>query len=117
VGDVHEISQFVYACDRRLRLTAQEAVPVVNIIHPERGIIGEQGGASRDCPGLLRGPDLCPGQRLSDDVVQGYGVHVTAGDLLAIIETPDLDQELAQAQANLAVRPHPTSATAASAPR
>jgi RND family efflux transporter MFP subunit len=31
------------------------------------------------------------------------GAHVTAGDLLATIETPDLDQELAQAKADLAV--------------
>ena len=45
------------------------------------------------------------------------GAHVTAGQTLAIIDTPDLDQQLAQAQANLATAETNARLAAATAQR
>jgi multidrug resistance efflux pump len=46
--------------------------------------------------------DLCPRQRLPRGWNVDIGTSVKAGKLLATIETPDLDQQLLQAQAELA---------------
>jgi membrane fusion protein, multidrug efflux system len=82
--------------------TADEAVPTVSLVRP---------GADMDAGGLV-----LPGQvRAFFDApiharVSGYlkawyddiGAKVKAGQVLAIIDTPDLDQQLAQARADLA---------------
>lgn len=89
--------------DRALvQWTNQQAVPTValaNIVH---------GGASQSLrlPGNIQPYNKAAiyarvsGYLKSWD--QDIGAHVTAGQLLASIDTPDLDQQLAQAKANLA---------------
>lgn len=83
------------------RWTAEQAVPSVSVIVPQRG-----GSA---------GPLVLPGDikawyeapiyaRVSGYLQQWYfdfGAHVTRGQVLATIETPDLDAQLAAAQADL----------------
>jgi RND family efflux transporter MFP subunit len=91
------------AAEARLeRVTEQAAIPSVNVIHPQPG---------------RRTPELVlPGntQAFIDSPIyartNGYlkrwyvdiGVRVSKGQLLAEIETPELDQQLRQAQAELA---------------
>ena len=52
--------------------------------------------------GLHRGADLCAHQRLSQSWYTDIGTHVKKGQLLAEIETPEVDRQLSQAQADLA---------------
>jgi RND family efflux transporter MFP subunit len=82
--------------------TLADMVPTVDIVMPQGGGEGE---------GLV-----LPGEVQADDVaaiharVSGYlkhwyvdiGAHVKAGQVLADIDTPELDQQLEQAKANLA---------------
>jgi RND family efflux transporter MFP subunit len=89
--------------DSLAQLTVREAVPVVDVIQPERGVAGEQ----MTLPGTVQAYFQAPiYARVSGYLNMWYkdiGAPVTTGELLATIETPDLDQELAQAKADLAV--------------
>jgi RND family efflux transporter MFP subunit len=85
------------------QLTAQEAIPTVTVIHPEQGITGQQVALPGTIQPYFEAPIYA---RVSGYLKMWYtdiGAHVKAGELLATIETPDLDQELAQAKANLGV--------------
>jgi RND family efflux transporter MFP subunit len=89
--------------DNLAQLTAREAEPTVDVIHPQRGVTGEQVVLPGTIQAYFEAPTYA---RVSGYLKMWYkdiGAHVTAGELLATIETPDLDQELAQAKANLAV--------------
>jgi RND family efflux transporter MFP subunit len=89
--------------DQLVQLTRRESVPVVEVVQPQRGVAGEQ----LTLPGTVQAWFQAPTYaRVSGYLKMWYkdiGAHVTAGELLATIETPDLDQELAQAKADLAV--------------
>ena len=80
---------------------SQLAVPTVSVVMPAPGKPGE---------GLVLPAEIRPWREASiyarangylKDRVADIGAHVKAGQLLAEIETPDLDQQLAQAQAQL----------------
>ena len=84
-----------------VQLAAQQALPVVKIIHPT----SQSGAVELVLPGTLQA-------FYSASVysrVSGYlkkwtvdiGASVKTGQLLATIETPELDQQLKQSQANL----------------
>ena len=83
-------------------LTRQQAIPTVALVRPESG----GGAASLVLPGTIQ-PffDAQIHARVNGYLKLWYtdiGVHVKAGQLLAVIDTPDLDQQLARAQADLA---------------
>lgn len=84
-------------------LTADEAVPTVALIKPVRGVTGQ----TIDLPGRIDAYFQAPiYARVSGYLKMWYkdiGAQVHKGDLLALIETPDLDQELAKAKADLGV--------------
>jgi RND family efflux transporter MFP subunit len=89
--------------DRLVTLTAAEAVPVVRIVHPVVGVSGEHLVLPGNVDAFFQAPIYA---RVSGYLKMWYkdiGARVKAGDLLATIETPDLDQELAQAKANLGI--------------
>jgi RND family efflux transporter MFP subunit len=92
-----------YSEDRLVQLTAQEAVPTVDVIHPERGVTGEQLVLPGTIDAFFAAPIYARVSGYLKMWYQDIGAHVKAGELLATIETPDLDQELAQAKANLGV--------------
>ncbi|WP_323121405.1 efflux RND transporter periplasmic adaptor subunit [Burkholderia alba] len=80
-------------------LTAQNARQYVSIVLPSKA-----GGDSRlALPGTLRGYVEAPIYARASGYVQRWatdiGTHVKQGQLLAVLETPELDQELAQAVA------------------
>jgi RND family efflux transporter MFP subunit len=85
-----------------LHETAKEsAIPVVEIVHPKRST----DAAEIALPGNAQAFNDTPVYaRTSGYVSQWYadiGTHVKRGELLAAIETPELDQQLRQARADL----------------
>ena len=91
------------ASEAKLKETTDaQSVPTVAVIKPDLG--GNK--SSLDLPGpargLFAGADLCPRQRLPEGLVCRHRMPVKAGQLLAEIEAPDVDQQLLQAKAALA---------------
>jgi membrane fusion protein (multidrug efflux system) len=81
--------------------TSQLAIPSVSVVSP---VTGTNAG------GLILPAEIKPWLEASiyarangylKNWVADIGAHVKAGELLALIETPDLDQQLAQARAEL----------------
>jgi RND family efflux transporter MFP subunit len=88
----------------RLReLTAAEALPTVAVVTPIR----VASHATLELPGRLQAYIRAPIYARVPGYLQSWshdiGSKVKAGQVLAVIETPDLDQQLRQARANLAV--------------
>lgn len=91
------------ATDVRLReWTEAQAVPTVSVIMPGRG--GNK--SSLDLPGRLEAYARAPIYARVSGFLKTFkvdiGAPVKAGELLAEIEAPDLDQQLLQARATLA---------------
>jgi len=84
------------------RSTEEAAVPIVNVIHPKDGapleelILPGNTQAFSDTPIFARTNGYL--KRWFFDI----GAHVKRGDLLAEIETPEIDKQLQQARAELA---------------
>jgi RND family efflux transporter MFP subunit len=87
---------------RTRRWTDLQSIPVVALVSPTP----ETGGQALVLPGNLQAFYNAPiYSRVSGylrDWRQDIGARVTAGQLLATIDTPELDQQLIQARANLA---------------
>ena len=82
------------------RETEQEAIPTVAVIHP----VTEKPDEELVLPGTLQAYEESPiYARTNGYLLRWYkdiGSHVSKGDLLADIDTPEVDQELIQARAN-----------------
>src|SRR5260370_14493475 len=84
------------------RSTEEAAVPIVNVIHPKDGapleelILPGNTQAFSDTPIFARTSGYL--KRWYFDI----GAHVKRGDLLAEIETPEIDKQLQQTRAELA---------------
>ena len=82
--------------------TEQQAVPTVSVVPVERSAAG----AALDLPGRLEAYARAPIYARVSGYLKSWkvdiGAPVKAGQLLAEIETPDLDQQLLQAKADLA---------------
>jgi RND family efflux transporter MFP subunit len=81
--------------------TEAEAVPTVQILTPERGVTGLQTVLPGNIAAWYEAPIYA---RVSGYLKQwyfDYGAHVKKGQVLAAIEAPDLDAQLAAAEANL----------------
>jgi RND family efflux transporter MFP subunit len=103
VAGLYGVADRSWSEDRLVQLTAQEAVPVVHVIHPIAGAGHVQVALPATIDAYFNAPIYA---RVSGYLAMWYhdiGAHVSKGELLATIATPDLDQELAQATANLAV--------------
>jgi RND family efflux transporter MFP subunit len=88
---------------RLRRLTEAQAVPTVAIVTPT----GEENHAGLELPGRLQAYITAPIYARVPGYLKDWkhdiGAKVKAGDLLAEIDTPDLDQQLMQARAALSV--------------
>jgi RND family efflux transporter MFP subunit len=82
--------------------TREQAIPEVVVVTPQRGV----GNQELVLPGQVEANYEAPiHARVSGYIKMWYediGAHVKAGQLLAEIDTPDLDQQLLQAKASLA---------------
>lgn len=82
--------------------TQQQSIPTVNVITPEAGT----SGPVLDLPGrveaYIRAPIFAQVSGYLKDWKTDIGARVKAGELLGEISTPELDQQLQQARADLA---------------
>ena len=88
---------------RKLRAwTDDQATPTVNVVSPQNG----QAGGDLNLPGRLQAYARAPIYARTSGYLKYWkvdiGQKVKAGDVLGEIETPDLDQQLLQAKADLA---------------
>jgi RND family efflux transporter MFP subunit len=92
----------VHAEDRVARATLDAAVPSVTVIHPQAGAPDEE----IVLPGYTQAFTDTPIYARTSGYLRAWhfdiGAHVRKGDLLAQIDTPEVDQQLRQARADLA---------------
>ena len=84
------------------RSTEEAAVPIVNVIHPKDGAPLEELVLPGNTQAVLDTPIFA---RTNGYLRRWYfdiGAHVKRGDLLAEIETPEIDKQLQQTRAELA---------------
>jgi RND family efflux transporter MFP subunit len=83
-------------------VTAQMAVPSVAVVAPQRTAAAQE----IILPGNIQPFITSPIYARTDGYIKKWyfdiGAHVKAGDLLALIQTPEVDEQLAQAQSTLA---------------
>jgi RND family efflux transporter MFP subunit len=87
--------------DRLERETRQAAVPSVAILHPKLGSASQEVSLPGNTEAYIDTPIYA---RTSGYLRKWYfdiGAHVKKGQLLAVIETPELDEQLEQANAEL----------------
>jgi RND family efflux transporter MFP subunit len=91
----------VHAEESLARTTLQAAVPSVNVIHPQAGAPNQEIAL----PGYTQAFTDTPVYARTSGYLKTWrfdiGAHVKKGDLLAEIDTPEVDQQLRQARADL----------------
>jgi RND family efflux transporter MFP subunit len=90
------------AAERRLASTAKEAaIPTVNVVHPAVARLAPE----LSLPGSTQAYVETPIYSRTDGYLKSWyfdiGARVKAGQLMAVIETPELDEQLQVAQAQL----------------
>jgi multidrug efflux system membrane fusion protein len=82
--------------------TKDAAIPTVNIVVPSRGVADQELILPGDIEAFYAAPIHARVSGYLKMWYQDIGAHVKAGQLLAEIDAPDLDQQLLQAKADLA---------------
>jgi len=85
------------------RTTKAEAMPTVSIVVPKRGTKDQTLTLPGDIQAFFEAPIYARVSGYLKNWDQDIGAHVKAGQALAEIDTPDLDQQLNQAKADLTV--------------
>ncbi|HTV52239.1 MAG TPA: efflux RND transporter periplasmic adaptor subunit [Steroidobacteraceae bacterium] len=83
------------------RWTDAQAIPTVSVLQPQQGIAGRQTVLPGDIQAWYEAPIYARVNGYLKKWYFDYGAHVKKGTVLADIDAPDLDAELAAAQANL----------------
>jgi RND family efflux transporter MFP subunit len=83
------------------RWTDARAVPTVAVLTPQRGVTGLQTVLPGNIQAWYEAPIYARVSGYLKNWYFDYGAHVKKGDVLAAIDTPDLDAELVAAQATL----------------
>jgi RND family efflux transporter MFP subunit len=100
-GVFHGIHSRVEAEATLHQVARASAIPVVQVVHPRIGTDGEE----IELPGNAKAFDDTPIYARTSGYVEHWyvdiGAHVRQGQLLAVIQTPELDQQLEQARAEL----------------
>lgn len=89
------------SADRRLEATSADAsMPTVNVVTPKRG----EGGDSLTLPGTIQAFNSAAIYARTNGYVRRWlvdiGDRVAAGQTLAVLDAPEIDQQLAQARAD-----------------
>ena len=82
--------------------TVEQAVPVVATITPKQGVSGQQLVLPGDIEAWYEAPIYARVSGYLKDWYFDFGAHVQKGQLLADLDAPDLDAQLAAAKAKLA---------------
>ena len=100
-GVFHGIHSRVEAEATLHQVARASAIPVVEVVHPSSGKDGQE----IELPGNAQPFDDTPIYARTSGYVEHWyvdiGAHVRQGQLLAVIQTPELDQQLEQARAEL----------------
>ncbi|HUN51652.1 MAG TPA: efflux RND transporter periplasmic adaptor subunit [Candidatus Sulfotelmatobacter sp.] len=83
------------------RKTEEAAVPTVNVVHPEAGAPNEQITLPGNTQAITDTPIYARTSGYLKKWFFDIGAHVKKGDLLAEIDTPEVDEQLRQARADL----------------
>jgi RND family efflux transporter MFP subunit len=83
--------------------TDREATPTVAVVKPEQGTADQTLALPGDIQAFFEAPIYARVSGYLKSWNEDIGAHVKGGQLLAEIDTPDLDQQLNQAKADLAV--------------
>lgn len=88
--------------EARLKSAAQTSVePFVNVVHPKPGSAAGEISLPGNTEAFIDTPIYARTSGYLKIWYADIGTHVKAGQLLAVIETPEIDQQLQQAQADL----------------
>lgn len=82
--------------------TAQMAVPSVSVISPQRSAPAQEIVLPGNVQPFISSPIYARTNGYVKNWYADIGAHVGKGQLLAVIETPEVDQQLAQSRSNLA---------------
>ncbi len=82
--------------------TREQAIPSVAVVVPERGVGAQELVLPGEIEAFYQAPIHARVSGFLKMWYQDIGAHVKAGQLLAEIDTPELDQQLLQAKADLA---------------
>jgi RND family efflux transporter MFP subunit len=84
-----------------VRETHEDAVPFVSVIHPTANAASTEISLPGNTQAFISTPIYARTNGYLKNWYADIGAHVKAGQLLAEIETPELDQQLQQAQSDL----------------
>ncbi len=88
-----------YVSESRLSdKTTVEAVPTVAVIRPQRGVTNQELTLPGDVQAHFEAPIFARVPGYLKQWYEDIGAHVKGGQLLAEIDTPDLDQQLRQSR-------------------
>src|SRR5947209_11817897 len=82
--------------------TAQMAVPSVSVVSPKRSAPAQEIVLPGNVMPFISSPIYARTNGYVKNWYADIGAHVRKGQLLAVIETPEVDQQLAQSRSNLA---------------
>jgi RND family efflux transporter MFP subunit len=82
--------------------TAEMAIPTVSVVHPKRGAPAQEVVLPANVQAYIDAPIYARTNGYLKRWYVDIGAHVKAGQLLADIETPEVDQQLRQSRADLA---------------
>lgn len=82
--------------------TAEMAIPTVSVVHPKRGAPAQEVVLPANVQAYIDAPIYARTNGYLKHWYVDIGAHVKAGQLLADIETPEVDQQLRQSKADLA---------------
>jgi RND family efflux transporter MFP subunit len=83
-------------------ITLEQAIPSVSVIHPKRGELKEEISLPGNIQAFLDAPVYARTSGYLKKWYSDIGTRVKTGDLLAEIDSPEVDQQLSQARADLA---------------
>jgi len=89
------------AAEKLVRATEDAAIPSVRVIHPEAGSTANEISLPGNTQAFIDTPIYARTNGYLKKWYVDIGAHVKQGQLLAEIETPELDQQLQQAEAEL----------------
>lgn len=96
------IASRVHAATTLKQQTLEMAVQAVNVVHPKRGAMAEEVVLPGNAQAYVATPIYARTNGYLKTWYFDIGAHVKSGQLLAEIETPEVDRQLDQARADLA---------------
>jgi RND family efflux transporter MFP subunit len=102
IGGAFTLRSRTAAAERVDSVTKTLAVEHVSVIHPERGNSATELSLPGTTEAFTESPIYARTNGYLKSWTKDIGAHVKAGELMAVIETPELDQQLMQARGTLA---------------